>query len=157
MNIGELESEVQKKYGDPPHQFWTEWNKDIGQRKESALHKTIILTGSSKSGKTTLVNAIANHILGVKWDTPYRFTISRKDETTLSTNVYSIHCEIGFRIPFSLTIVDTPGKMDIGAMQQFLLNSEMKLSSLNALYLVSKSDQMLRPDEVLFVNSLISV
>ena len=42
-------------------------------------------------------------------------------------------------------------------MQQFLLNSEMKLSSLNALYLVSKSDPMLRPDEVLFVNSLISV
>jgi hypothetical protein len=100
---------------------------------------------------------MVNYILGVKWVSPYRFTISRKDETTLSTNVYSIHSEMGFRIPYSLTIVDTPGKMDVGAMQQFLLNSEMKLSSMNALSLVSKAGQMLRLDEVIFVNSLISV
>jgi hypothetical protein len=29
VNFGELEPQVQKKYGEPPYQFWTEWNKNF--------------------------------------------------------------------------------------------------------------------------------
>jgi hypothetical protein len=57
--------------------------------------KTILLIGETGSGKTTMINAMINYVLGVEYD---------------------IHYTRGFRVPFSLTIVDTPGFGDTGGM-----------------------------------------
>ncbi len=73
--------------------------------------------GATGSGKTTWINAMINYVLGVEWDDPFRFVLieenlrggSQAHSQTQDVNVYDIHHQNGFRIPFSLTIVDTPG------------------------------------------------
>ena len=130
---------------------------DIGSSQAKVEHKTILLVGFSKSGKSTLVNAMANYILGISWDSPYRFSITEKEETTSSIVVYTFHHEEGFAVPFSLTVVDTPGNMRIKAFQEFLLNSETKIDTFHALYFVSKPDKILSDDDVRFLNSLCSI
>jgi predicted GTPase len=72
--------------------------------------------GETGSGKTTMINAIINFVLGVEWDDPFRFKLV--DETvqknqahsqTQDVTAYDLHYQDGFRNPYSLTIVDTPG------------------------------------------------
>jgi GTP-binding protein EngB required for normal cell division len=86
--------------------------------------KTILLMGATGSGKTTMINAMINYVLGVEWDDPFRFLLvdeqvigaSQANSQTQKVTAYDIHYKEGFRIPFSLTIVDTPGFGDTGGM-----------------------------------------
>ena len=88
---------------------------------EYAECKAILLMGATGSGKTTWINAMINYVLGVEWDDPFRFVLieenlrggSQAHSQTQDVNVYDIHHQRGFRVPFSLTIVDTPGFGDI--------------------------------------------
>ena len=88
---------------------------------EYAECKTILLMGATGTGKTTWINAMINYVLGVEWDDPFRFKLidetirggSQAHSQTQDVNVYDIHHQRGFRVPFSLTIIDTPGFGDI--------------------------------------------
>ena len=78
--------------------------------------KTILFMGETGSGKTTMINAMINYVLGVKLKDDFRFKLVNEElnqnqahSQTQGVNVYDIHHQKGFRIPFSLTIVDTPG------------------------------------------------
>jgi GTP-binding protein EngB required for normal cell division len=90
----------------------------------SAASKTILLTGATGSGKTTWINAMVNYVLGVEWDDPFRFILvdedvrggSQANSQTQGVTAYDLHHQNGFRIPFSLTIVDTPGFGDTGGI-----------------------------------------
>ena len=90
----------------------------------SRKSKTILLIGETGSGKTTMINAMINYVLGVEWDDPFRFVLideqvtgeSQAHSQTLGVTAYDIHYTRGFRVPFSLTIVDTPGFGDTGGM-----------------------------------------
>jgi predicted GTPase len=85
-------------------------------RHPTSADKTILLMGATGSGKTTWINAMINYILGVEWDDPFRFILvdeevnkNQAHSQTQEVTAYDIHYRTGFRIPFSLTIVDTPG------------------------------------------------
>ena len=75
--------------------------------------------GANGSGKTTVINAMINYILGVEWNDTFRFllidekvregTAQAHHSQTQQVTAYDFHYQEGFRIPFSLTIVDTPG------------------------------------------------
>ncbi|XP_057368401.1 uncharacterized protein LOC130689893 [Daphnia carinata] len=71
--------------------------------------------GATGSGKTTMINAMINYVLGVQWEDPFRFILIDEDVTsqafsqTSEVTAYDIHYRNGFRIPCSLTIVNTPG------------------------------------------------
>ena len=78
--------------------------------------KTILLMGATGMGKTTWINAMINYVLGVEWDDPFRYKLvdekvnkNQAHSQTQGVTAYDIHYRVGFRIPFSLTIVDTPG------------------------------------------------
>jgi septin family protein len=93
-------------------------------RSAGRTSKTILLMGATGSGKTTMINAMINYILGVEWDDPFRFVLVDEDvrggnqahSQTHGVTAYDIHYQNGFRIPFSLTIVDTPGFGDTGGI-----------------------------------------
>lgn len=73
--------------------------------------------GATGSGKSAIINAMMNYILGVEWNDPFRFILideevqggSQAFGQTREVTAYDIHYQDGFRIPYSLTIVDTPG------------------------------------------------
>jgi len=91
--------------------------------KKKVECKTILLMGATGSGKTTLINAMVNYILGVEFEDPFRFLLIKEEGSTSSpvdqaesqtskVTAYELHHQEGFRIPFSLIIVDTPGYGD---------------------------------------------
>ncbi|XP_039978994.1 uncharacterized protein LOC120787418 [Xiphias gladius] len=79
-------------------------------------NRTIMLLGATGSGKSTLINGMFNYIVGVEWQDNFRFKLIVEDQSrsqaesqTSEVTVYKINYQEGFKIPFSLTVVDTPG------------------------------------------------
>jgi predicted GTPase len=73
--------------------------------------------GATGSGKTTWINAMVNYVLGVEWEDDFRFKLvneavkgeSQAHSQTQEITAYDLHYQDGFRISYSLTIVDSPG------------------------------------------------
>lgn len=85
-------------------------------KSSSQANRTIMVLGATGAGKSTLINGMINYILGIQFEDTYRFKLV--DEGTLKSqalsqtsevSVYKLNHEEGFAIPYSLTIVDTPG------------------------------------------------
>ncbi|KAM3605341.1 uncharacterized protein V6R79_024181 [Siganus canaliculatus] len=89
--------------------------------KKSTKHKrTIMALGATGAGKSTLINGMINHILGVQWEDKFRFKLvdedpskSQAESQTAEVTVYKINYQEGFRTNHSLTIIDTPGFGDV--------------------------------------------
>ncbi|XP_053571498.1 uncharacterized protein LOC128661244 [Bombina bombina] len=88
-------------------------------------NKVILLVGATGTGKTTLINSMANYILGVNWEDNFRFKLvndvthlSQANSPTAAVTAYKMNYSSGFTIPFSLTLIDTPGFEDLGATEQ---------------------------------------
>ncbi|XP_067249339.1 uncharacterized protein [Chanodichthys erythropterus] len=79
-------------------------------------NKTIMMIRATGAGKTTLINSMINYILGMEWKDDFRFVLidegkqkSQAESQTSEIMAYQINHRPGFQIPYSLTIVDTPG------------------------------------------------
>ncbi|KAA0725503.1 hypothetical protein E1301_Tti010335 [Triplophysa tibetana] len=79
-------------------------------------NKTIMMIGATGAGKTTLINSMINYTLDVKWEDDFRFILidegkqkSQAESQTSAITAYKINYMNGFQVPYSLTIVDTPG------------------------------------------------
>ncbi|XP_071025442.1 uncharacterized protein [Oncorhynchus clarkii lewisi] len=95
----------------------------FGRKVEQGNNKVILLLGATGAGKTTLVNAMINYILGVKWEDCYRFKLihevtnrSQAESQTVVVTSYELYNQPGFQIPYSLTVIDTPGFGDTRGM-----------------------------------------
>ncbi|XP_063049400.1 uncharacterized protein LOC134443683 [Engraulis encrasicolus] len=88
-------------------------------------NKTIMLVGATGSGKTTLINGMINYLLGVDWEDNWRFKLideetnkSQAHSQTSEVTAYQIHPSDKFQVPYSLTIIDTPGFGDTRGIKQ---------------------------------------
>lgn len=88
-------------------------------------NRTIMLLGATGSGKSTLINGMINYIVGVEWKDNFRFRLinenqsrSQAESQTSEVTVYQINYQEGFNIPFSLTVVDTPGFGDTRGIER---------------------------------------
>ncbi|KAI9550852.1 hypothetical protein GHT06_004662 [Daphnia sinensis] len=92
----------------------------FGRPDGKLQHRTILVMGATGSGKTTLINGLINYVFNVQWEDTFRFQLiqeqmagrSQVDSQTSRITAYDIHHAEGFRVPYSLTIVDTPGYGD---------------------------------------------
>ncbi|RXM91133.1 Stonustoxin subunit alpha [Acipenser ruthenus] len=97
----------------------------FGHKMPNVQNKTILILGEAGSGKTTLINGMINYILGVEWGDDFRFKLIHEETSktqaegpTSRITFYEIHHQKDFAIPFSLTIIDTPGIGDAKGITQ---------------------------------------
>jgi hypothetical protein len=75
----------------------------------NSMQKTILIVGDLGSGKSNLINAMANYVLGVEWDDDFRFKLINQDRNQMDKVIfYHFNKKEGSRIGYPLTIVDTP-------------------------------------------------
>ena len=115
------------------------------------LHYTILLMGSSGSGKESLINNFINYVFNVDLTDPFRFQLIDPSRQENDVRVYDIHHNKGFRTNYSLTIIDTPNfheedpakNMKIAKTIEKFLKDENGIQQVNMVGLVldsSKSD-----------------
>ncbi|KAG8148131.1 hypothetical protein E2320_022833, partial [Naja naja] len=88
----------------------------LGEKNPEVPNKVILVMGATGCGKTTLINGMINYILGVQWEDNFRFKLihettqrSKVGSRTWEVKAYVVNHQNGFQIPYSLTIIDTPG------------------------------------------------
>ncbi|XP_028971378.2 uncharacterized protein LOC106024252 [Esox lucius] len=93
--------------------------------ENKVLNRTIMVLGSTGAGKTTLINGMINYILGVKWTDEIRFKMidegqskSQAESQTSLVTAYKIYHQEHFQVPYSVTIVDTPGFGDTRGIER---------------------------------------
>ncbi|KAK7921983.1 hypothetical protein WMY93_008885 [Mugilogobius chulae] len=118
--------------------------KYVFGKKSHKEHRSVLLLGPAGSGKTSLINAMINYVLGVKWTDPFRFLLCEEQKTS-ETVLYQINHQEGFQVDFSLTIIDTPGfgdmKRDAETKRQiYMLFSDLGITDIHAVCFVLPSD-----------------
>ena len=97
----------------------------------SPEEKVIMVLGATGAGKTTLINGMTNYLLGVEWGDEFRFKliVDEVDRNTGCDTVptqcqtkwitaYTFHHQKGSLLPYTLTIIDTPGFGDTGGPER---------------------------------------
>ncbi|XP_064176199.1 uncharacterized protein LOC135246850 [Anguilla rostrata] len=127
----------------------------FGQKDSQKRNRTILLVGETGTGKSSLINMMVNYMLGVEWEDDIRFEIipvrseQTKSQTTAIT-VYEIYGLEELSVPFSLTVIDTPGYEDTRSLDEdknialnlyTLLDSVSGVQQVDAACLVVKASE----------------
>ena len=101
---------------------------EFGKKNSSCPEKVVMLVGSTGSGKSTMINAVVNYMFGIDWNDQYRLKLINEaasghvvNQAVSQTGIitaYTIHHQPWFTVPYTLTIVDTPGFGDTGGLKR---------------------------------------
>lgn len=150
---------------------------EAGPEGQTRAWLTIVLLGATGSGKSTWLNALVNYVAGVLWVDEYRFRLveesvdcSQAFSQTKVITLYRIHWQPGFKVPYNLMVVDTPGYGDTdGLLRDKLITKQFSrflggaaeaagVSTLTAICLVGKaSDQRLTAAQKHIFSSILSL
>ena len=87
--------------------------------------KVLMVLGATGAGKTTLINSMINYLFGITFDDDFRLQLisensgrSQAHSQTSGITSYTIYNVKGFKLPYPLTIIDTPGYGDTEGLQR---------------------------------------
>ena len=126
--------------------------------------KVLMLVGATGAGKTTMLNCIANYILGVRLEDNFRFKVDVADHSQASAYVF--HPMDGSQLSYTLTVIDTPGfdngrddkrdKATINELYKLLsLQGEQGISCLNGVAIIAQSSSP--PPQKCTFDSILSI
>eukprot|EP00066_Takifugu_rubripes_P029397 XP_011618663.1 PREDICTED: septin-1-like [Takifugu rubripes] len=140
----------------------------LGEKDANTENKTILLLGETGTGKSTLINALVNYAIGVRWEDDVWFeivedeqTVSQCESQTSDVIVYQIFGFEGGALPYSLTIIDTPGYGDTRRVKRDAIisqrlydwfRSEDGIHELSAVGLVLKGSKCQLSDRLLYIS-----
>ncbi|XP_071148474.1 uncharacterized protein [Mytilus edulis] len=102
----------------------------LGKEGMDAMERTVMIVGATGSGKSTLINGMANYIMGVTWEDSFRFTLinleaceqAREHDQAHSqtewVTCYTIHNDVSDRVNYTINLIDTPGFGDTRGLEQ---------------------------------------
>ncbi|XP_076084709.1 uncharacterized protein LOC143055449 isoform X3 [Mytilus galloprovincialis] len=124
-------------YGLPIQELQQEKNEGSQIRKftfgkpgNTTKKKTIMIVGATGTGKTTLINVMANYVMGVRFEDPFRFTLTHTETSehervvnealsqTEWITCYTICSDVDSRIHYTINFIDTPGFGDTRGLEQ---------------------------------------
>ncbi|XP_065641346.1 uncharacterized protein LOC100199872 isoform X1 [Hydra vulgaris] len=148
-------------------------------------NKFVMMTGQTGSGKTLMVNNIVNYVYGINFNDGFRFQIVFEEEeisdrhpnennnsTTASMTrwitSYTLYYEEGFRIPFNLVIIDTPGLGDTRGInyddfihkiyKEFFSDKIYPISELSSIgFVVKASDSKVNDEQKYIFNAVLNI
>ena len=98
---------------------------DLGNPIPGEHEKVLMVLGATGAGKSTTINGMVNYILGVEWEDDFRFKLitdetieSQAHSQTQKISAYTFHKMEGSRVPYALTIIDTPGFGDTRGLKR---------------------------------------
>ena len=133
---------------------------EVATSDMNAEHKVLLVVGGTGSGKSTMINALFNYIVGIDWKDDFRLKLvedagqgQRPNQAFSQTNwitAYTIYAQPFFRIKITLTIVDTPGFCDTSGIKRdreimdqmkefFTASPDMRIHGLDAVGFVVQS------------------
>ena len=142
-----------------------------------SLHKVLMIVGATGCGKSTIINALANYTLGVSFTDDYRYQLIRPSEEggrghtfsqTSWVTAYTFPRRLGSPVPYTLTIVDTPGYGDTRGIDRdrditqqikmFFNSKDIGVDHLNAVAFVVKArDQRLTPVQKYIFTTMLDI
>ncbi|XP_053195562.1 uncharacterized protein LOC128379949 [Scomber japonicus] len=147
--------------------FGTLTRKTVGEKTLKKRNKTILLVGETGTGKSALINTLFNYTMGVKFKDNIWFEIveekekrSQSESQTSDVIVYEIFGYEGKTLPYSLTIIDTPGYGDTRGIQHDdivsqrlldLFRSKDGITALSAVGLVLKATENRVSDQLRYI------
>ena len=95
-------------------------SKSFGSQRKP--ERVLMVVGATGAGKSTLINGMANYVFGVNWKDSFRFRLideglkrSRAYSQTKTITAYKLDSK---NMPYTLTIVDTPGFGDTDGIER---------------------------------------
>ncbi|XP_051268002.1 uncharacterized protein LOC127370206 isoform X1 [Dicentrarchus labrax] len=141
----------------------------LGEKDLTKTNRTILFLGETGTGKSTLINTLVNYTMGVKWEDKVWFQIvedekeekrSQSETQTSDVIVYEIFGFEDKTLPYSLTIIDTPGyggtrgiEHDVIISHRLfdLFRSEDGVHEINAVGLVLKATECRLNDRLSYI------
>ncbi|XP_028275130.1 uncharacterized protein LOC114444610 isoform X2 [Parambassis ranga] len=151
-------------------EFGTMTRLTVGEKNVNKTNRTVLLVGETGAGKSGLINALVNYTMGVTFEDEDWFQLvedekkgqagSQTVSQTSDVMVYEIFGFEGQTLPYSLTIIDTPGfgdtrgiEHDVNTNQRLfdLFRSEDGVHELHAIGLVMKASDNRLSDRLSYV------
>ncbi|XP_006810214.1 uncharacterized protein LOC102794974 [Neolamprologus brichardi] len=146
----------------------------VGEKNPNKTNKTILLVGEKGAEKSTLINALINYTMGVRLEDGVWFHIVEGEKNENQTESQSSNVVVyeifGFEdetLPYSLTIIDTPGfgdtrgiEHDANVSQQLLdlFRLEDGIHEVHAVGLVMKATDNRLSERLIYIfNSVMSL